>query len=429
MSQANELSGAARRALEQMRARGFDQAQATAVAVRQDEVNIARSEPSLLRSTDYRKLALVGIVGGRRAGTEITDLREEAVKEGVELLFAAARSAPSDPANRVSSGERASIVQGPQEADVALLTDKARELLDFCKRETPKVNLVEAVVSHTLTSAHMVTTGGSELDSRVGHHSVGAFGTARDGQKTSSFAYTGGECHDLAGRHASEHFGIDEMARRLERQIHTRALGGKFTGDVVLTPEAVGDFMKWFLGQLCDVNLIAGNSLYRDQVGRAVSSKLLTLKSRFDGPGVTAITTDAFVARPVEVLSAGVLKTLTPSLYGSLKTGLPHVPTAGSGWELDAGETPREKMVSDTQRGALVGRLSMGNPASNGDFSGVIKNSFLVEGGQLGDALSETMITGNVARMLQDVLAVSRERLDTGAFLLPWVRIGGLHFS
>ena len=45
------------------------------------------------------------------------------------------------------------------------------------------------------------------------------------------------------------------------------------------------------------------------------------------------------------------------------------------------------------------------------------------------DALSETMISGNVAQMLKDVLAVSRERLDTGTLLLPWVRIGDLHFS
>ena len=79
--------------------------------------------------------------------------------------------------------------------------------------------------------------------------------------------------------------------------------------------------------------------------------------------------------------------------------------------------------------GALVNRLSMGRPASNGDFSGVIKNSFAIEGGKQGTALSETMITGNVAQMLKDVVAVSRERIDTGAFLLPWVRIGNLHFS
>ena len=94
-----------------------------------------------------------------------------------------------------------------------------------------------------------------------------------------------------------------------------------------------------------------------------------------------------------------------------------------------AGKTPRAQMVADVKRGALVGRLSMGNPAPNGDFSSVIKNSFLIEGGIAGQALSETMITGNIARMLHDVLAVSAERIDTGVLVLPRLRIGGLHFS
>ena len=121
--------------------------------------------------------------------------------------------------------------------------------------------------------------------------------------------------------------------------------------------------------------------------------------------------------------------TLTPSLYGSRKTGLAHVPTASAGWELVAGNTPMAALLKGVSRGALVGRLSMGTPAANGDFSGVIKNSFAVQGGEVGAALSETMINGNVAQMLRDVLAVSAERIDTGASCMPWVRIGGLHFS
>jgi PmbA protein len=71
----------------------------------------------------------------------------------------------------------------------------------------------------------------------------------------------------------------------------------------------------------------------------------------------------------------------------------------------------------------------MGNPAPNGDFSGVIKNSFLIEEGEMGAALSEVMVSGNMARMLLDVLAVSRERIDTGDQVLPWLRIGNLNFS
>ncbi|MCL4697989.1 MAG: hypothetical protein KJ023_13200, partial [Burkholderiaceae bacterium] len=107
----------------------------------------------------------------------------------------------------------------------------------------------------------------------------------------------------------------------------------------------------------------------------------------------------------------------------------PHRPVAASGWELLPGNTGLETMIAAVPRGALVDRLSMGNPAPNGDFSGVIKNSFLVEGGRVGAALSETMISGNVARILRDVAAVSRERMDTGSTCLPWLRVPGLHFS
>jgi PmbA protein len=39
------------------------------------------------------------------------------------------------------------------------------------------------------------------------------------------------------------------------------------------------------------------------------------------------------------------------------------------------------------------------------------------------------MITGNVAAMLRDVVAASRERQDGGGSRFPWLRIAGLHFS
>ena len=128
------------------------------------------------------------------------------------------------------------------------------------------------------------------------------------------------------------------------------------------------------------------------------------------------------------LLDAGRLTQLTPSLYGSRKTGVPHTPWA-DGWELLPGTTPLAELIAAVPRGALVDRLSMGEPAPNGDFSGVIKNSFRLDGGRVGGALAETMISGNVARMLLDVAAVSAERIDSGSQALPWVRISGLHFS
>ena len=391
-------------------------------------MNLADNEPSLLRSTDSRRLSLVGIVDRRKAGTELTDSRPEAVRDCIQSLLSSARAAPRDEANQLSAGQRARIVQGPQESDVGLLTQKAGELLDFLRSETPKVMLRLGEAKHTLVRSHTLTSGGSEIETSVGHHSLTAFGVGREGTRVSSLQMAYGHCHEMAG-HASAYFGIGEMLRSLERQLDARPVGDKFVGDVVLTPQAVADCIGWLLGQICDEPLIAGTSLYRDRVGHAVGSPLLNLRSRFDGPGIAAVSPDGFVAPPVEILREGVLQTLTPSRYASLKTGVPHVPIAAGGWEVAAGDTPYADVVAQSARGALVGRLSMGRPAANGDFAGVIKNSFAIVDGKVGHALSETMICGNVARMLLDVVAVSQERLDTGSLLLPWVRISGLHFS
>jgi PmbA protein len=125
----------------------------------------------------------------------------------------------------------------------------------------------------------------------------------------------------------------------------------------------------------------------------------------------------------------GVLQCLLPSLYGSRKTGLAHAPMAEGGYEVAAGTEPLAALVGGVARGALVGRLSMGRPAANGDFSGVIKNSFLLRDGEVSRALSETMISGNVATMLRDIVGASRERQDGTGTRLPWLRIANVHFS
>jgi PmbA protein len=424
------LRAAAERALELMRAQGFDHAQVSATRVVRDELNLAHNEPSLMRSTDVERLALTGLVDGRKASTELGETDAGAgLAERIAALHAAALGAPRDTAHAVSSGERARIVQGPPEGDLRLLADTVAELLDLRWCEAPKMMLEEGLAAHARLEAQILTSDDSDLACRLGWYEASIVGTARDGKRASSFSFAGGRSHDLRGLPIGERFGMGDMLRDTQRQVDAKPIGANFTGDVVLMPQAVADLVGWLLGQLSDTALIAGTSLYRERVGTAIAAPSLSLKSRFDAPGVAAISSDAFATPPVDVLREGRLVTLLPSLYGSRKTRLPHVPTAGSGWEVEAGSTPRAEVVGGARRGALVGRLSMGNPASNGDFSGVIKNSFQIEGGEIAGALSETMISGNVGQMLRDVAAVSRERIDTGTLCLPWLRIGGLHFS
>ena len=412
--------------LQRLRERGFEQTQVEAGEHSRCELNLAHNEPSLLRSNTSRKVAASAIVAGRRASAEATDLTDEGLARLVDEIWEAAQSAPQDEAHAVSSGQQLNLVRGPLQADPQALAGALRTLLDWRAAHTPSMMIEEATAAHRRERTLTLTTGGSRIDTDMGWLEMSVFGLAREGAQTSSFNYAGGTAEALSD--VPRAFGLSRMMGELTRQVHTRPLGARFVGDVVLAPGAMADLVEWLFGQLDDGPLIDGSSLYRQKVGQSIASPLLTLQSRYDAPGCSPVTGDAFVAPAARLLDAGRLTQLTPSLYGSRKTGVPHTPW-GDGWELLPGTTPLDELIAAVPRGALVDRLSMGEPAPNGDFSGVIKNSFALESGRVGDALAETMISGNVARMLLEVAAVSAERIDSGSHALPWVRIGGLHFS
>ncbi len=425
----DDLRLRAEQALAAMRRQGFDDAMVEASRSTLAELNVAHDEPTLMRGTVTDRLALLGLVDGRRASTELADLRAEAVQRGIAELFDAARAAPQDPANAVSADQKAEIAKGPFAPDRDAMADAMGELLAWRAAHTPTVTIEEAQLAHQCDESVCLTTRATALSCRLGWYEMGAMATAREGERSSSFNHGGGSFDRLDGEPPARRLGIEGIFADLARQVHTRSLDASFVGDVVLTPAAAESLFGWLRAQLSDLQLIAGTSLYRQRVGEVVASPLLSLASRFDAPGIAPLSADGFVTPPVELLRAGRLMTLTPSLYASRRTGIAHVPVAAGGWALAPGDTPLATLVGGVERGAIVGRLSMGSPAANGDFSGVIKNSFLIERGEVGGALSEVMISGNMAQMLRDVVALSRECLDTGRSCLPWVRVTGLHFS
>ena len=88
---------------------------------------------------------------------------------------------------------------------------------------------------------------------------------------------------------------------------------------------------------------------------------------------------------------------------------------------MDGGSTSYEDMVKGIKKGIIVGRFSGGNPSANGEFSGVAKNSFLIEDGRIKGAVSETMINGNLADLLNNLTAVSKETVADGTCVLPYM--------
>lgn len=426
--EAIDTKAIAERTLNTVMDAGFDAAQVSFGISWQDELNIAQNEPSLLRSTEDYSLTLTGIVDSRKATTTLTDIEEGALAPVVSRLLETARQSPQDEANAVSAGQRAEFTQGPLTGDVSILTTKAQELLEWRAANTPRMNIEEGIAAYLAEREHTLTSEGSSLSAEIGCYHLSVFGSATDGTNTSSFNHAGGTAHDLTAAHACDQFGIGRMMTETQEQITTRPFDGNFVGDVILAPNAVSDLVRWLLRQIGDHALMADASLYKNKVGEVIAARELTLASNFEHPGGAPFTGDAFAAPAFTLVDKGRLTRVLPTWYGSRKTGIDHTPAA-SGWRILPGDVPLGELIAAVDKGAIVNRLSMGSPGPNGDFSGVIKNSFKIEGGKRGEALSETMISGNMAKMLREVSGISREHLDTGSEDFPWIRIPGLHFS
>ncbi len=424
----NDSKKIAETALHCMQAAGFDDSHVSVSISEQDELNLAHNEASLLRSTENYQITLQGLLDGRKASASLTDISDSAIEREVAGLRERVESAPRDEANMVSSGHTAHFEQGPLEADLNLLAEKASEALAFRAEHTPKVTIDEGAVTHRVARSHEVTSRGTALSSTVGCLEIVIMCTATDNGKSSSFNYSGGRANDLAGKATPDWFAIGDMLRDTQNQIETQAIASPFVGEVILAPGAVSDLVDWLLQQLSAQALIAGSSVYRDSVGEQIATSSLSLHSCFDAPGHVPYTGDGFKADPIQLIDNGKLTTLLLDLYGSRKTGLPHKPST-SGWRIEPGDKSKAGLIDSVKQGALVNRLSMGAPSANGDFSGVIKNSFIIENGQIGTALAETMVAGNMAHMLLNIDGISEEHIDFGGSDYPWLRIPGMHFS
>ncbi len=421
------MTDSAHKILKQVLAAGFDQAKVSISERELNELNIAHNQVSLMRSGSTQTLSLVGIQNQRKVTASVSGIEPDVVRAVVDGMVRDVAATPADDANAVAPDQNGSFTQGPQNVDRDALAKVTKDFLAYRSKRYPTFQVEEASIQHSINRSTVLTSRNSELALSHGSYGVSIMGSSKDEHGSSSFNYSGGEMAELPSA-LQDQFDIDLLMEHSVQETKTEPVGSKFIGEVVLMPNAVGDLLGWLQGQLGDFALLQDSSVYKASVGEAIASSLLTIRHVTQGAGVSPFNGDGFLLEPFTLVEHGKLNCLLPSYYGSRKLNLPHQP-CGRGWEVVPGNSSKADMISSVEKGALVGRLSMGRPAPNGDFSGVIKNSFLIEGGSRTKALSETMIMGNVAQMLKEILAISSEATDFGSGKIPWIKIGGLHFS
>ncbi|OPL18956.1 MAG: hypothetical protein AVO35_03225 [Candidatus Aegiribacteria sp. MLS_C] len=425
----DDLAGRAAFCIRSMKDEGLDRAECVLRASRTHELNLDAGEISLLRTTEDISLSMTGILDGREGTTSINRTDDASILEAAAVTMLNACASEPDTANDISPAQPpASFDKGPEEPDLETMYDRMREFLDRTRRAYPSLILEQVILDFTSVRKHYANSNGVDLASRRGFYSFSPMFTSKEGADTSSFNYAGVSMSGL-DRELHLYGTIDDRMRESTEQVRSREFSGKFTGDLLMTPECLEDFMDMTCMYLSDYPMIKGTSIFRDSLGTPVASPGLTVRSRPSWEGLAQgyfITPDGFTAGDTTIIEDGVLRSFMLSLYGSNKTGKDRSASSGGALVVEPGESSYRELVSSVKRGILICRFSGGMPSENGDFSGVAKNSYYMEDGKIAYPVREVMVSGNLRSLLKEIRGISRERVDSGDSIMPWVLAGGV---
>ena len=419
--------------LEKIRETGADMGRCSVKNGETTEIYYESGKISMIR-TVFSGAVRIGIIDGQREGTAaLNSFEKEEIDAAVAEAFEASKHAVPDEAEGISElTENREFVRGVREPDREALYSRMREFIDDTEKEFPKISFDSISVSHGWSESCYMNTNGVKLYGSNGLSGFSAMFMGREGELTSSFNSVGGSYTDPNTRLMDIGLTKDIIAQT-EQQIETVPVEGKFVGDIIMPPH----FFEEVISEVCslfitDNVLIDGTSPWKNAVDTVVASPILNVVSRCacsELPAASTLASDGYVAEDADVIRNGVLKTFLLSRYGAKKIGGERCP----GWDgclcVDPGESNLEDMIKGVKKGLLVNRFSGGSPAPNGDFTGVAKNSFLIEDGKITVPVSETMISGNYADMLKNLTQLSRETVNSGASIFPWAKTEGITVS
>ena len=411
-------------ALESLKKAGADKAACKVTRARKEEFNIEANKFSLLRTLFNDELYLKALFGGRKGVVSVNKLDKDSIDKAVEDCVTLAKSATPDDAEDIAEkSENKTFSRNIGGSDMAKLFSRTKEFLEQTQDEFPKIILDTMSSEYVASESTYVNSNGVQFSDETESYSYGPLFSAKDGEKSTSFNYTGATLTKLD----KPFMDIGLMRALLDesvRSLDTRLIDDKFVGKVIVAPTC--DDMIW--GTLLDAflsdgSLIEGTSRWKDSLGEKVTDSKLTMCLAPLHPDIVTgerFTHDGFESQNTDLIRDGILNSFALSLYGSKKTGKPRALCSSYELEVAAGDTSLADMIKSVDKGILLGRFSGASPGASGDISGVAKNSFLIENGAITDALSETMVSFNIVDVLQNIHSISKERNADGSSLLPW---------
>ncbi len=419
-------------ALSAMKSEGADKAQCSISRNASEEINIEGNHISLKRTVFNNTASLTAIKDNKKGSISLNQLNEAEILEAAKNAYSIAVSSQSDEANDIALKEEGqeSFASGLEAADNEKLYQRLQEFLDTLKSKAPTV-FAEGMVCFSKSEVFIGNTNDVYLTEQKGQYVFQFMFSAKEGEKTSSFNYSYSMSKDF-NKPLWELGGLGMLVMQSVDELKAKNLKDKFVGDIIISPPCLDDFLNMYNSSfLGEYSLVAGTSVLKDKLGQKVAGDNVTIKSEPLDTSLCGynITGEGYRAKNITIIEKGVLKSFLLSQYGAKKTGNERSGNMGDMCHLEPGTIPHEELIAGVKRGLLVCRFSGGAPSDNGDFSGVAKNSFYIEDGKIAFPVTETMISGNLLDLLNNVVDISSDVIDFGNCRHPWARIIGVGIS
>jgi PmbA protein len=382
--------------------------------------------------------------GGERVGfAYVNETSARSLDAAIDDALAIARASPGDPANGLVAPLPLKHVAGLWDDAVAALgpddvVRQATEMLEIARGVDGRVSVDNGSFDATAACAAVVSSAGVRAAASETAASWSLFGMAIDGDEVGSFDHLGAASRRVDGIDTASL--ARTYAERVIAVLHPRD-GASYRGRVLFSPDAFEEiFLEAVLDAIDGDAVHKGKSRLKDKLGERVGASGLLIVD--DGTLSGAIGSSSFDReglphRRTVIVGDGVLHTFlydgksakragrrpTGHAQGSARS-LPGVGTTNV--TVGPGDLDHRTLLRELGTGILVGRFSGNVDAVSGDFSGVVKNSFWVERGEIAYPIKETLVAGNAFDALHRVLARGRELHRNMTTLCPYVLVDGL---
>lgn len=383
------------------------------------KVDILQGEIEKLSEAVSKSLGLRIFVEGKVARASSSDFSEETLHKLVKNAIDRAKLSSTDPFAGLPEKE-------PLEVDIAALKIYDPAILDMAPEK--KITAAKETEAICLADKRIKKTFGSSFSTYVGErylsNSNGFSGTFKRTNCSCGVYLQAGDGTNLFDEgwyDSSVNLENLESAETIARKaVHrvTRLIGGRKVETqnvpVVFEPPMTAELLNFFS------NCVDGSSIYLKQsflagkIGEKIGNEAVTIIDdglRAGGPGTEPFDGEGVPLRKTVVMEKGILKNYLLDTYSARKLGMKSTGNSSgpNNLYLSAGSSAPEQIIKSVDKGLyLTGTIGFGLVPTTGDIS---RGAFgiWIEKGELTYPVSEITISGNLARLLNNIEMIGND--------------------